>query len=68
VPLVDIKNIPSFESTVFEQGSPDDDALPACKKGWSVGTGCKPVKANDDGTSEPAQTLSDAIKKTSTSN
>jgi hypothetical protein len=32
MPLADIKNIPSFESTVFEQGSPDDDAPFICKK------------------------------------
>ena len=38
-----------------------------CKKGLSVGSACKPVN-NDDGICEPAQSLSDSIKETSTSN
>jgi hypothetical protein len=67
MPLADIKNIPSFESAVFEQGSPDDDEPPICKKGRSVGSARKPVKSNH-GTYEPSQSLSDTIKETSTSN
>jgi len=66
--LADIKNIPSFESTMFEQGSPDDNAPPVCTKGWSVGSGCKPVKSSEDGTYEPVQSLSDTVKETSTNN
>ena len=68
IPLVDIKNIPSFESTVFVQESPDNDEPPICKKGRPVGSACKSLKSNDDGTSEPAQSLFDTIKETSTSN
>jgi hypothetical protein len=68
MPLVDIKNIPSFESTVFEQESPDDDEPPICNKGWSVGCACKSLKSNYDGTCEPAHSLFDTIEETSTSN
>jgi hypothetical protein len=61
MPLADVRDIPSFAPTAFEQGSPDDDAR-------LVGSACKPVKSNDDGTCEPDQSLSDTIKETSTSN